>query len=150
MTKERNVFRKSLLVLGLIGAASLHVFEIEDLSGLQTAYAQPESEQLATNCESGEFCGKLTGCTSLSCCPTGETFCHGEMRAGSAIMGAKSEKKGTCIAYVGAQVVYCTYADCEGGANGLCDANCLGTGETRVSKRKPACAVGPACPGEQQ
>lgn len=154
MAKKRNVFRKSLLVLGLVGAASLHVFDFNELSAVKTALAQPESDQ-AQSCPLGSTCviyaGGDGGCKDRKCCP-GQTYCGSDELVGfpfPAYRQLKKGEKGQCRKPDNAEKTWCQETECIGGGPlELCNSECQGNGEVNEKKRNLTVSTGITCPVE--
>ena len=150
--------RVTVLVLGLIGAASLHLPGVFDVPLLAKAVGAPPPAPDPANepgaCPEGQFCGKqdgfATGCSTETCCGGGQTYCSGFARTSSAFLKYKSaSENGTCISFDGLEVTVCTYIVCTGGTNGFCDATCTGDGAITMTKKRLA-SFGDQCPLESE
>ncbi len=147
--------RITVLVFGLLGAASLHLQGVVGVSLVATAQGQ-HSIYIDAGCPEGSFCGNLRGfgggCSSRVCCPSGQTYCMGTARTGFPFPKVVAAAKGTCFAG-GANADYCFYALCVGGGEGgLCDDTCQGNEEfddSTVKRNKPT-STGDMCPGEKE
>lgn len=130
MVMRNSSSRTAILVVGLLGAASLHVVDLDGLTGGQTAYAVPEGGDLELIFEVGKcpefaICGKVVGtnggCSGRPCCQGDDMYCTQSRRAGQGeFPRVKMAKEGTCYSVIpNDMAVWCVYTDC--GEN-LCGA----------------------------
>ena len=97
-------------------------------------------------CPDGGVCAKYLddagGCTTLSCCPQGQTYCAGVFRTSYPFPRYISAYKGVCVRASQTSQHYCYTRDC-GGAY-LCGESCVPVGDA-VDLSQPLPEVLGAC-----
>ena len=158
MVVRNSLSRTAILVVGLLGAASLHVVDLDGLTGGQAAYAVPEGGSLEPIIEVGKcpklgICGKVVGtdggCRGRPCCNGDDMYCFKALAPGPGQFDrVKLAKEGTCYAPdPKKKLIWCTITDCGDkacGAAGGCDL----AGESDLIRKAPMKAAGP-CGGDE-
>lgn len=141
--------RITVLVFGLLGAASLHLPGVADVSLLATAHGQ-HSIYIDAGCPEGSFCGRIvsgtgTFCNPKSCCSAFSCIST-KQETLNTFPNVISAAEGVCIVNDGL-VDACERTECQGND---CDPGpCTPTGLVTVTTAwKPA--PGPPCGGASE
>lgn len=100
-------------------------------------------------CGPGGFCGRSAtgpgGCSTITCCPEGQTICGPDRRAGSSSFPkVEPYGLGTCYAYDGPEQTWCTYYACAGSTS-CPSSDCRSRASVREEKHATPRQVGGQC-----
>ena len=155
MVMRNSLSRTAILVVGFLGAASLHVVDFDGLTGSQAAYAAPEGGGLEPKFEVGKcpkeaICGKVVGrnagCAGRACCDAASQWCQETWSSAGSTERIKTGKEGTCFTSdPNNKVDTCEVTDC---GSKLCGEGVgCEMGDTEM-RQKNALLPGGACGGD--
>ncbi len=146
--KKKNTLSGLVVVVVLLSGTTALYFLGVQRPGVTQVLARPLGSD---DCSVGAFCAKradqTTGCTSVGCCPQGQTYCNAQAREGfpfPKLVGIKAGEKGQCWTFTGEVVDYCMYYQCGDAA--LCsDSSCKEIATIRIATQQYPIGSG-VCP----
>ena len=145
--KNRKILGGLVVTVLLSGTTVLYLAGV-DRAGVSKALAGPIPPPLGPPgglCDVG-FCAiqkdRIPGCTTVPCCPTGETYCDSIARVSSSSRQVlESAKSGSCWSFTGPVIETCEYYQCGDAA--LCsNPACKEIATSWITTKQEAVVVG--------